>query len=104
MIITPWAAWPVSCLSGHALLAPVESGGAVDESCDVTHVAGDMLTAEGCPLLYPLSGLRFRLLPRPLAFTTGTKPELWLLDPALVAGLGLLVYRAVSTGVLTLQL
>lgn len=61
------------------------------------HVAGDMLTDEGCPLLYPLSRYRFRLLPEPLAFTTGTRPELWVLDPALVVGLGLLLYRALSS-------
>lgn len=69
-----------------------------------THVAGDMLTEEGCPLLYPFSGYHFRLLPQPLAFTTGTWPELWVLNPALVAGLGLLIYRAVAAGVIKLRL
>ncbi|HET9896640.1 MAG TPA: metal-dependent hydrolase [Streptosporangiaceae bacterium] len=67
-----------------------------------THVAGDMLTDEGCPLLFPFSGHHFRLLPKPIAFTTGTKPELWVLDPALFGGLGLLLYRAFSQGVITL--
>ena len=42
----------------------------------------------------------YRLLPRPLAFTTGTRPELWVLDPVLATGLGLLFYRAVQLGVL----
>lgn len=69
----------------------------------ITHVLGDMLTIEGCPLLYPVEW-RFRLLPKPLAFTTGTWPELWVLDPALLASLGWLVYRAVSMGVIKLKL
>lgn len=69
----------------------------------VTHVLGDMLTEEGCPLLYPLSEWHLRLLPRPLAFTTGTKPELWVLDPALFAGLGWLIYRAVTLGVIKIK-
>jgi membrane-bound metal-dependent hydrolase YbcI (DUF457 family) len=67
-----------------------------------THVVGDMLTDEGCPLLFPFSEHHSRLLPRPLAFTTGTKPELWVLDPALFGGLGYLTYRAITTGILKL--
>ncbi|HVB41610.1 MAG TPA: metal-dependent hydrolase [Streptosporangiaceae bacterium] len=63
-----------------------------------THVVGDMLTDQGCPLLYPFSEYHFRLLPDPLAFTTGTRPELWILDPALVGGLGYLIYRAALLG------
>ena len=44
----------------------------------------------------------FRLLPGSLAFTTGTWPELWVLDPALSGGLGYLLYRAVLLGVFKL--
>ena len=69
-----------------------------------THVVGDMLTDEGCPLLYPFSEQHCRLLPRPLAFTTGTRPELWVLDPALAAGLGLLFYRAVQLGAFRIEI
>ena len=69
-----------------------------------THVVGDMLTDEGCPLFYPFSERHYRLLPRPLAFTTGTRPELWVVDPALAAGLGLLFYRAVQLGVIRFKL
>jgi membrane-bound metal-dependent hydrolase YbcI (DUF457 family) len=69
-----------------------------------THVAGDMLTDEGCPLAFPFSREHQRLLPRPLAFTTGTRPELWVLDPALFAGFGWLIYRAVQLGVIKYQL
>jgi len=69
-----------------------------------THVAGDMLTDEGCPLLYPFSRYHFRLLPGSLAFTTGTWPELWVLDPALFGGLGYLIYRAILLGVIKVRL
>lgn len=76
---------------------------AVGVGC-ATHVIGDMLTDEGCPLFYPFTEQHFRLLPRPLAFTTGTRPELWLLDPALAAGLGMLFYRAVQLGAFRIKL
>lgn len=76
---------------------------AVGVGC-ATHVAGDMLTDEGCPLFYPFSERHYRLLPRPLAFTTGTRPELWVVDPALAVGLGLLFYRAVQLGVIRVKL
>ncbi len=76
---------------------------AVGVGC-ATHVVGDMLTDEGCPLFYPFSEQHYRLLPRPLAFTTGTRPELWVLDPALTVGLGLLFYRAVQLGVIRIKI
>lgn len=69
-----------------------------------THVVGDMLTDEGCPLFYPFSERHYRVLPRPLAFTTGTRPELWVVDPALAVGLGVLFYRAVQLGVIRVKL
>jgi membrane-bound metal-dependent hydrolase YbcI (DUF457 family) len=60
-----------------------------------THIAGDMLTDSGCMLGYPASRFRFHLLPEPLAFTTGTRPELLFVDPLLtVALVGLCVYVA----------
>jgi hypothetical protein len=58
-----------------------------------THIAGDMLTESGCMLLYPTGRHRFHLLPRPLAFTTGTWPEHLLVDPLLSATLALLTAR-----------
>ncbi len=69
-----------------------------------THVAGDMLTDEGCPLFFPFSDSHQRLLPRPLAFTTGTRPELWVLDPALLVGFGFLVYRVIEVGMVKIHL
>lgn len=48
------------------------------------HVVGDMLTDEGVPLWWPLSRRHVRLLPEPLAFTTGTRPERWVVAPLLL--------------------
>ena len=56
-----------------------------------THIAGDMLTDSGCMLGYPASRHRFHLLPEPLAFTTGTVPEILIVDPLLSAALLALV-------------
>jgi membrane-bound metal-dependent hydrolase YbcI (DUF457 family) len=55
-----------------------------------THIVGDMLTESGCMLGFPVLRHRFHLLPRPLAFTTGTAPELVIIDPLLIVGLWLL--------------
>ena len=68
---------------------------AVAIGCAV-HITGDLCTDSGCRLAYPFSDRRFHLLPEPLAFTTGTKPELWLVDPALMVLLGLLSWHAVT--------
>jgi len=64
----------------------------------LTHIAGDMLTVQGCPLAWPVSTRHFGL-PRPVGFTTGTFPERWLVAPALLAALGFLVWHeAMLTG------
>jgi membrane-bound metal-dependent hydrolase YbcI (DUF457 family) len=55
-----------------------------------THIAGDMLTDSGCMLGYPVSKFRWHLLPEPLAFTTGTRPELLFVDPLLTVVLAAL--------------
>ena len=52
-----------------------------------THIVGDMLTDSGCMLGYPASTFRYHLLPEPLAFTTGTRPELLFVDPLLTVAL-----------------
>jgi membrane-bound metal-dependent hydrolase YbcI (DUF457 family) len=59
-----------------------------------THLIGDMLTDEGVPLAWPLSRRHFRLLPEPLAFTTGTRPERWLVAPLLLIALAWLAFLA----------
>jgi membrane-bound metal-dependent hydrolase YbcI (DUF457 family) len=56
------------------------------------HIAGDMLTDEGVPLAWPMSRAHVRLLPEPLAFTTGTRPERWLVAPLLLAALAWLAF------------
>jgi membrane-bound metal-dependent hydrolase YbcI (DUF457 family) len=61
-----------------------------------THIAGDSLTDSGVPLLWPFTDRRFRLLPEPLAFTTGTRPETRVVTPALMAALGLLTWHAAT--------
>jgi membrane-bound metal-dependent hydrolase YbcI (DUF457 family) len=60
-----------------------------------THIAGDELTESGCMLAYPVSQYRCHLLPRVLRFTTGTKPELLIVDPLLFGALGILAYLAI---------
>lgn len=57
-----------------------------------THIVGDMLTDEGVPLAWPLSRAHLRLLPEPLAFTTGTRPERWVVAPLLLAALAWLAF------------
>jgi membrane-bound metal-dependent hydrolase YbcI (DUF457 family) len=85
--VASWEVW-----YGYGLrLIPI----AVFVGC-CTHIAGDMLTDSGCMLLYPLSQQRYHLLPEPLAFTTGTRPELLVVDPLLTAALVLLTGWAVD--------
>lgn len=52
-----------------------------------THIAGDMLTRSGCPLGWPASEYRCHLLPARLRFSTGHAVEIWLVGPALIAGI-----------------
>jgi membrane-bound metal-dependent hydrolase YbcI (DUF457 family) len=68
-----------------------------------THIAGDMLTDSGCMLAFPLSRHRYHLLPRPLAFTTGTGPEILFVDPVLTAALLVLGGWVIDPGFVTLQ-
>jgi membrane-bound metal-dependent hydrolase YbcI (DUF457 family) len=71
-----------------------------------THLVGDMLTNEGIPIAWPLSRVHFRLLPEPLAFTTGTRPERWVVAPLMVVALVWLVAvveKAVPAGRLPLH-
>lgn len=59
------------------------------------HVAGDMLTREGCPVTWPLPAHWF-LLPRPLRFETGHLAERFAVDPLLLAGIAFLIWRAIA--------
>jgi membrane-bound metal-dependent hydrolase YbcI (DUF457 family) len=62
----------------------------------LVHIAGDMLTDEGCPLLWPLTGRHLFLLPSPLRFETGHAAERFAVTPVLVAALGLLALHAAA--------
>jgi membrane-bound metal-dependent hydrolase YbcI (DUF457 family) len=53
----------------------------------VVHIVGDMLTPEGCPLLWPFTDRHYALG----LFTTNTWPERWLVTPTAVAGTALLL-------------
>jgi membrane-bound metal-dependent hydrolase YbcI (DUF457 family) len=59
----------------------------------LAHVAGDMCTHDGCPLLYPLSRHEFGLLPEPIRITTNKLAEHWVVTPLLVAALVWLAWR-----------
>jgi len=68
-----------------------------------THIAGDMLTDSGCMLGFPAWKHRFHLLPEPLAFTTGTRPELLIVDPILTGALVVLGGWAIDPALVTAQ-
>jgi membrane-bound metal-dependent hydrolase YbcI (DUF457 family) len=59
----------------------------------LAHIAGDMCTHDGCPLLYPLSRHEFGLLPQPVRITTNKLAEHWIVSPLLLAGLGYFLWR-----------
>jgi len=59
----------------------------------LAHLAGDMCTHDGCPLLYPLSRYEFGLLPAPVRITTNKLAEHWIVTPLLIAGLAYFAWR-----------
>lgn len=60
----------------------------------VAHIIGDELTHGGCPLLYPVSGHEFHLLPRPLQITTAKIAESYVIFPLLAIALFLAILNA----------
>lgn len=60
----------------------------------LAHIAGDMITHDGCPLLYPLSRHDFGLLPGPVRITTNKLAEHWVVTPLLVASLAYCLWRS----------
>ena len=68
-----------------------------------THIAGDKLTDSGCMLGFPVFRHRFHLLPEPFAFTTGTRPELLIVDPILTGALLVLAALAADPAFVTAQ-
>jgi len=67
----------------------------------LAHLAGDMLTHDGCPLLYPVSRYEFGLLPEPIRITTNKLAERWVISPLLLIGLAYFVWRDAGGPVLT---
>jgi membrane-bound metal-dependent hydrolase YbcI (DUF457 family) len=67
----------------------------------LAHLAGDMLTHDGCPLLYPLSRYEFGLLPEPVRITTNKLAERWVISPLLLAGLAYFIYRDAAPALTT---
>ena len=59
----------------------------------LAHLAGDMCTHDGCPLLYPFSRREFGLLPQQIRITTNKLAEHWIVSPLLLAGLVYIVWR-----------
>jgi membrane-bound metal-dependent hydrolase YbcI (DUF457 family) len=59
----------------------------------LAHLAGDMCTHDGCPLLYPLSRYEFGLLPAPVRITTNKVAEHWIVTPLLIAGIAYFLWR-----------
>ena len=57
------------------------------------HIAGDELTHDGCPLLWPLDGRDFHLLPERLRLSTGKFAEHWVVSVLLLAALVVLLVR-----------
>ena len=62
----------------------------------LAHIAGDALTKQGVPLLAPLPPKHFRLLPKALAFTTGTWRETVVVRGVLLAAIPVLIYHAMA--------
>ncbi|HEV2374474.1 MAG TPA: metal-dependent hydrolase [Streptosporangiaceae bacterium] len=59
----------------------------------LAHIAGDMCTHDGCPLLYPFSRYEFGLLPEQMRITTNKLAEHWVVTPLLIAGLAFFAWQ-----------
>ena len=59
----------------------------------LAHLAGDMCTHHGCPLLYPLSRHDFGLLPQRMRITTNKLAEHWIVTPLLLVALAWFAWR-----------
>lgn len=84
------AAGGVAVFAFHVNLSPMPWCIAIGV---LAHIAGDMLTHDGCPLLFPVCRRDFALLPHPLRITAGKFTEHWIVGPALAVALVILVAR-----------
>jgi membrane-bound metal-dependent hydrolase YbcI (DUF457 family) len=87
-----WKSWDLAQVtSRHVPVLAVCAGLGM-----LAHIAGDMCTHDGCPLLYPFSRHEFGLLPERIRITTNKLAEHWVVSPLLLAGLGYFVWRDAS--------
>jgi membrane-bound metal-dependent hydrolase YbcI (DUF457 family) len=88
-VLVLWRNWDVALVTSWHLpvLAVCVAVGML------AHVAGDMCTHDGCPLLYPLSRHEFCLLPKPLRITTNKLAEHWVVTPVLMVALAYLAWH-----------
>jgi membrane-bound metal-dependent hydrolase YbcI (DUF457 family) len=84
-----WKSWDLALVTSRHL--PVLAVGACLGL--LAHLAGDMCTHDGCPLLYPVSRYEFGLLPGRIRITTNKLAEHWIVSPLLLAGIAYLVWR-----------
>ena len=82
-----WKGWDLALVRNVPVLAVCVTLGML------AHLAGDMCTHDGCPLLYPLSRHEFGLLPEPVRITTNKLAEHWVVSPLLLAGLAYFLWR-----------
>ena len=82
-----WKGWDLALVRNVQVLAVCVTLGML------AHLAGDMCTHDGCPLLYPLSRHEFGLLPEPVRITTNKLAEHWVVSPLLLAGLAYFLWR-----------
>lgn len=66
-----------------------------------THCAGDSCTDSGVMWFWPVSQYRVHFLPEPLSFSTGTAPELHVVDPILIGSFALLAFWAIDPALVT---
>jgi len=87
--LTVWKGWDLALVTPRQLpvLAVCTCLGML------AHLAGDMCTHDGCPLLYPVSRYEFALLPGPVRITTNKVAEHWIVSPLLLAGIAYFVWR-----------
>lgn len=92
-VLVVWGGWDLALVSSwHVPLIAVCAVAGM-----LAHLAGDMCTHDGCPLLYPFSGQKFALLPASVRITTNKAAEHWVVTPLLLAGLGYMVFRDASS-------
>jgi membrane-bound metal-dependent hydrolase YbcI (DUF457 family) len=86
-----WKGWDLVLVAVTSRKVPVLAVGTALGM--LAHLAGDMCTHDGCPLLYPVSRHEFGLLPERIRITTNKLAEHWVVTPLLLAGLAYFTWR-----------